>query len=346
MSAAPELDHRTFGDALEDYLQDFERLVQEGIRSPETQRGHTRLLKLAADLPFTANGRKQTLRSVPVIDVSPAMVKGVLVAYARTTTRYGKPPAPNSIRNLRNVLGSLLGAEFDLIDGLDTPTGGINLRRIHGREKTAALRPARYLKEADWPVFLDSCNPTYRALIRVILHSGLRSAEARGLRVQDIVLNGPTPGIYVRGQADEKLLVWVPRVKKDASRRFIPLWEPEIVAFLRDHLRGVPDHPDTLVFGTANNRVVSKSNIWRAVRKASGDGLPVLSVHDLRHSAAIRWILSGVPLNAVSKALGHANVAITAGIYLSAPLDEETLYGAFANPKVMGVQISDDDEEA
>jgi len=346
MSAAPEENLYTVEDALGVFLEDLDRLVGEGIRSPGTRRDYERLLRLALDLPFTANGQRMTLRDVPVIEVSPAMIRGVLTAYARTTTRYGRPPAPNSVRNLRNALGSLLGAEFDLIDGVEVPTARVNLKRIHGRERTGVLRQARYLKEADFPELLRTCTPNYRPLVKTILHTGLRSAEARGLRRMDIVLDGPTPGVFVRGQADDKTGCWVPRVKKEASRRFVPLWEPEVVAFLRDHLADVPEHPETLVFATRSGRAVSKPNLWTAVHNASGDGLPELSVHDLRHSCAIRWIMSGIPLNAVSKALGHAHPGITSSIYLSAPLDDETLYDTFANPKGMSVEITDDDEEA
>jgi hypothetical protein len=44
--------------------------------------------------------------------------------------------------------------------------------------------------------------------------------------------------------------------------------------------------------------------------------LPLLRLHDLRHSYASLAFAAGVPLQVVSESLGHASIAITAGIYV------------------------------
>lgn len=331
----------TAEDALDAYLADLDQLVAEGIRSPRTRRDNERLLERAFDIQFIANARRQTLRHVPVNEITPAMIRGLLMTYASSTTRYGTRPAPLSVRNLRNALGSLLGPVFDTIDGTEAPTKAINLRAVHKRDRTAPLRESRYLPESQYEQFLARITDTWRPMMSLILHTGPRSAEARGLRISDLDLDSDTPGLRINGQADEHG-GYTTRVKKRASRRFVPL-EPVMVEMLREQI--APLDPSGFVFPTASGRTQTGSNAWRAVQRAAGDGLPTLSVHDLRHSAAIRWIMRGVPLNAVSKALGHASTDITARIYLSASLTDEALHGAITNPRGVEFRINDEDDD-
>ena len=44
-------------------------------------------------------------------------------------------------------------------------------------------------------------------------------------------------------------------------------------------------------------------------------GLPPMSFHNLRHSAATLLLSMGVPLKVIQEILGHSNFAITANIY-------------------------------
>ncbi len=40
-----------------------------------------------------------------------------------------------------------------------------------------------------------------------------------------------------------------------------------------------------------------------------------VSVHTLRHSAAVAWLESGVHIKAVADLLGHSSVAVTGDVY-------------------------------
>jgi integrase len=44
-------------------------------------------------------------------------------------------------------------------------------------------------------------------------------------------------------------------------------------------------------------------------------GLPVISLHDLRHTHATLLLRAGVPVKVVSERLGHANPAFTLTVY-------------------------------
>src|SRR5262249_32013539 len=74
---------------------------------------------------------------------------------------------------------------------------------------------------------------------------------------------------------------------------------------------------DDYVFCTASAKPVSYRDVSRrglepGLRAA---GLPHLRWHDLRHLAASAMIAQGLSVTDVSRALGHANAAITATTY-------------------------------
>ncbi len=80
---------------------------------------------------------------------------------------------------------------------------------------------------------------------------------------------------------------------------------------------------DALVFGDIEGNHRNPEHTWRQFvrdvarcRKALGeDALPVIRLHDLRHTHATILLLAGVPVHVVSQRLGHANPSITLAIY-------------------------------
>jgi integrase len=60
-----------------------------------------------------------------------------------------------------------------------------------------------------------------------------------------------------------------------------------------------------LVFGIEDN---VKKSFTSACRRA---GITGLHFHDLRHTAATRWIQAGIPVTTVSRLLGHADIKTT-----------------------------------
>lgn len=68
-----------------------------------------------------------------------------------------------------------------------------------------------------------------------------------------------------------------------------------------------------------------KRSIWQGVAREKraalmaavrvGDKLPTISPHDLRHTFATLALRRGVPVEVVSKVLGHARVSITLDVY-------------------------------
>jgi integrase len=50
-------------------------------------------------------------------------------------------------------------------------------------------------------------------------------------------------------------------------------------------------------------------------RRAKDAGLPLLSVHGLRHSYATAALKAGVPAKIVSSRLGHSSISLTLDLY-------------------------------
>lgn len=81
--------------------------------------------------------------------------------------------------------------------------------------------------------------------------------------------------------------------------------------------------PDALIFGDVEGRPRNPEHVSRQFardvarcRKALGaDALPVIRLHDLRHTHATILLLAGVPVHVVSQRLGHASPVVTMTVY-------------------------------
>jgi len=80
---------------------------------------------------------------------------------------------------------------------------------------------------------------------------------------------------------------------------------------------------DALMFGDIEGRHRNPEHVSRQFgrdvercRKALGpDALPMIRLHDLRHTHATILLLAGVPVHVVSQRLGHANATVTLTVY-------------------------------
>jgi integrase len=71
--------------------------------------------------------------------------------------------------------------------------------------------------------------------------------------------------------------------------------------------------------------------------RAAGLGLGRIRFHDLRHTHATLLLQAGVPVAAVSARLGHANAAVTLGIYSHATSDAEAAAASVAGSLLSSV---------
>ena len=156
----------------------------------------------------------------------------------------------------------------------------------------------------------------YETLVYVLAYCGLRWGEATGLRVR-------TLNILRRRLAVEENAVQVGSVVKVGSpktheRRSVPF-----PAFLAQHLARQCEGKarDALVFQSPtepgkhlkrSSSATAKSWFVTSVKRA---GIPRVTPHDLRHTAASLAVSSGANVKVVQRMLGHASAAMTLDTY-------------------------------
>jgi integrase/recombinase XerD len=152
------------------------------------------------------------------------------------------------------------------------------------------------------------------AMIVLAIQTGLRISELAGLSCADVVL-GAGAHVHCLG--------------KGRKQRHTPLL-PLTVEILRTWLaerHGAPAEP---LFPTVTGRQLSRDAIERRVShhvRAAAHAYPSLStkkvsVHTLRHTAAMRLLLSGVDVTVIALWLGHEQVSTT-NIYLHADMSQK-----------------------
>ncbi|MFC5993212.1 site-specific integrase, partial [Pseudonocardia hispaniensis] len=160
---------------------------------------------------------------------------------------------------------------------------------------------------------------TLRAYIVLSLLVGARTEELRALRWADVDLDGRTnasppvpPSISVvrsvRLNGDTK-------TRRSRRRLAMPL---RCVDALRRHKIGRTVDPDDLVFATANGTGMDAHNVRRTFRRvveAAGLDPKAWTPRELRHSFVSLLSESGVPLEQISRLIGHSGTAVTEAVY-------------------------------
>lgn len=242
--------------------------------------------------------------------------------------RKGKPAVPTGrtlspVRQrqafvlLRTALGQAM--RWKLIatnptDGVDSPT----VVRVEMHPWTAPQAGAFLAASSARGLF-------WRAFFAVALNTGMRLAELVGLRWDDVDLDASTVSV-AQTIAHVTGVGWVVKPPKTkAGLRTVPIG-PELVALLRQHK--AEQNGDRLRLGGAWDDwgLVFPSSVGtplhsyrpRAVldRTAAAAGVPLIRIHDLRHTAATLMLaVNREPAKVVSERLGHASVLVTLGIY-------------------------------
>ncbi len=171
----------------------------------------------------------------------------------------------------------------------------------------------RVLTTAETQAILDACDHLRDRFLLALLHeSGARVGEALGLRHEDI------------GAAECEITV-VPRSNHNGARsksreqRTIPV-RPGLIRLYADYLHSEYGQIDSdYVFVNLWSGAVGQALCYPAVydlvrRLRKRTGLE-FDPHWFRHSAATRMLRDGVPVEVVSKVLGHSSVTTTLAVY-------------------------------
>jgi integrase len=168
------------------------------------------------------------------------------------------------------------------------------------------------------------------ALFVLALSTGMRQGELFGLRWSDVDLEHAELHIAVaRQKSRSQGLNVLAAPKTESGRRTVPLITVDgmnAVAVLKAHKAaqrierftvGPEWHDFDLVCCSSVGTPLDPSNVDRHVYApiVTRARLPLIRFHDLRHTAATNLLAAGVPVEVVSRMLGHADVATTLRYY-------------------------------
>jgi integrase len=148
------------------------------------------------------------------------------------------------------------------------------------------------------------------ALYHLAITLGMRQGELLGLEWSDIDFS-------------QRTLTIKDDLKTDAAHRTLPLSENLIrVLRQRQHyqmeqqLAATRWHRSDLIFTSQNGKAIYHNTLLnqfrRLLKKAE---LPVMTFHELRHTAATLMARAGIPVGEVQRILGHKNIQTTLETY-------------------------------
>jgi site-specific recombinase XerD len=176
----------------------------------------------------------------------------------------------------------------------------------------ASRKLPRILTTAEVQAILDACpHLRDRLFFAVLQETGCRAGEALGLRHEDIAAAEREIAIVARDNANG--------ARAKSGDRVVPVG-PELIRLYADYLHGEygdtdSDYVFVNLFAQPRGQAWSYAAVWDLVTRLRARTGIDFDPHWFRHSAATRWLRDGVPIEVVSKLLGHASVTTTAGIY-------------------------------
>ena len=245
-----------------------------------------------------------------------------------TPDKNGKVLSPKSIKNVHIVLRAAMNqaVENDMIRR--NPCHNAKLPKVYKTE----IRPLTDQQVHDFLIEAEKDN-LYGTLLRVILFTGLREAEAMGLtwdcvdfKKGSLTINqqlqrrpqsagGPQltptkngkprilrPAGFVMNILQERYEQQIEQRKEAGSA-----WEA---------WRTEAEHKKALVFTNEVGHLLQPKRVYLHFKKIAEEvGAPEAKVHDLRHTYAVLSLQNGDDVKTVQMNLGHASAAFTLDVY-------------------------------
>jgi integrase len=212
--------------------------------------------------------------------------------------------APATVRQAHRVLALIL--TLAVRDGRipRNPATGVPLPRVTRAEP-------RFLSGQQVEQLAEAAGE-YGDAIQLLAYTGLRFGEMAALRVRRI--DFLRRRLTVAESATEVGGTVVFGTPKSHQQRTVPI-PASLVESLARRCQGKA--ADDLVLTSPEGAVLRSGNFRRRFfdPAAASLGLPDLTPHDLRHTAASLLVASGAHVKAVQRVLGHASAAMTLDVY-------------------------------
>jgi integrase len=212
--------------------------------------------------------------------------------------------AASTVRQIHRVLSLML--DLAVRDGRlpRNPASGVRLPR-------AAKGEPVFLSHTQVEQLAEACID-YELFVRVLAYTGMRWGEATAVRVRRLdLMKRRIEVVHTAVELNGQMTYGTP---KTHQRRSVPV-PRSLVDALAEHVAG--KDPDDLIFTTPRGDVMRNHNFRSRVfaPAAAFIGVPGLTPHDLRHTAASLAVQAGANVKAVQRMLGHASAAMTLDVY-------------------------------
>jgi len=187
------------------------------------------------------------------------------------------------------------------------PFEGMNPNAVDRRAHRGAYT------ESEVQALIAAARPHERALIGLLVLTGMRPGEAYAVRWSDLDLS--SGNVRVHRSWDHRSGTFVaPKTK--AGNRTVPLsgW---LVEALQAHQNLTDRYGDELVFATETGRPLNPSNVRRDVwlKLVKRTGVPALDMYSLRHTFASLGRTAGESSFNVARMMGHARSSLVDAVY-------------------------------
>ena len=233
-------------------------------------------------------------------------------------TQTGRGLAPKTVRNIGGTLYKALGDAVRLGIIPSNPAANVEPPRWDRPEMQVwnLEQVARFLSVEQ--------NEPHDALWRLILVCGLRRGEVLGLRWSDVDLVDAVVTIrQTRTVAAGRVITETPKTRKGRRTVAIDPGTVDALARLKDAQEAARSTlggwPTDLVAVTVIGRPIDPKALTRRFQDvARAAGLPVIRLHDGRHTAISEMLRQGVPVHVVAARVGHARPSTTIDLYAHA----------------------------
>lgn len=183
---------------------------------------------------------------------------------------------------------------------------------------------------AELSAFLDNTPEDHRLRLLIVLaiNTGARIAELLALTYDDIkedriIINKSLIELEpVKGSGDKTRLV-VDDTKTPSSVRSVPISEAvyeEAVEHRKWHRREMlrNNYRSNYVFTTSSGKLYYKSTLRKSFKRLCAlVGVEPRGFHTFRHTFGSQLAANGVPIQTVSKLMGHTDITVTAQYYIN-----------------------------
>lgn len=207
----------------------------------------------------------------------------------------------------------LKGAVLDAVDEGLVPRDPTRKAIVKG--KPPRPKKNRYLNQFELHKLLASLSLgseiDWQWFILLVAKTGLRFSEALAITPADFDFNRQTLSIsktwdYKNGGG------FVPTKNRSSIRKVQIDWQ--LIVQFSALIKGLPEDAPLFIRGGKNiYNSTANDALTRVCKKA---GVPIISIHGLRHTHASLLLFAGVSIASVAKRLGHASMNTTEKTYL------------------------------